>query len=414
MDNLTHTLAGVLVGETVSRLAPPAPSALAPRQRHGLLVMLSAACSNLPDADVAYTMAAGTRLAYLSQHRGYTHTIVGVVVAAALVMLAVELFMRWRRMQPTRADRQAIATAVTVSLLLHLGLDFTNSYGVHPFWPVRNHWIYGDAVFIIEPLLWTCAAPLLFLLRTLLARLLLAVVLVAALGLSFGTQWIVPASGVALAVLMAALLYAGWKAPPRIALACAIGAWLAVTAAFFFGSDSAARRVADEVAQRYPGARLLDHVLTPMPSNPLCWNVIAITLEADRYVLRRAALATAPELLAVQDCPDRTLDAPTSAPMRGLPGPGSAAVRWIDEYQVNRAEFPRVLQAYCEAAILMRFARAPWIARSDGRWAMGDLRYDREPELGFAEIELTQRSGACSDATPPWIEPRRELVAPAG
>lgn len=299
MDNLTHTLAGVLIGETVSRLAPAAPSGLAPRQRHGLLVVLSAVCSNLPDADVAYTMAAGTRLAYLSQHRGYTHTIVGVVAAAALVILAVELFMRWRRVRPTRGDRRVIFAAVVISLLLHLALDFTNSYGVHPFWPVRNHWVYGDAVFIIEPLLWTCAAPLLFLLRTVPARLLLAAVLVAALGLSFGTQWIIPASGVALAGLMAGLLYAGWKAPPRAALACAIGAWIAVTAAFFFGSDSAARRIAHEVAQRYPGARLLDHVLTPMPSNPLCWNVIAISLEADRYVMRRAALSTAPALLSV-------------------------------------------------------------------------------------------------------------------
>lgn len=413
MDNLTHTLAGIVIGETVSRLAPAAPSGLPPRQRRGLLVVLSVACSNLPDADIAYTLAAGTRLAYLSQHRGYTHTIVGVLLTAGLVMLAVELFLRWRRMQPTRADRRALLAAVVISLLLHLALDFTNSYGVHPFWPVRNHWIYGDAVFIIEPLLWTCAAPLLFLLRTLRARLLLALVLAAALALSFGTQWILPASGVALAALMAILLLAGWKAPPRVALASAIGAWLAVTAAFFVASDRAAGRVAQEVAQRHPDARLLDHVLTPMPSNPLCWNVIAITLEADRYVMRRAALATAPGLLAVQDCPDRTLDAPTSAPMRRLPGPGSAAVRWIDEYQVSRAEFPRVLRAYCEAAILMRFARAPWIANNDGRWAMGDLRYDREPELGFAELELTQGSGACKDATPPWIEPRRELVLPA-
>ena len=413
MDNLTHTLAGVLIGEAVSRWAPAAPSGLPPRQRHGFLVVLAAVCSNLPDADVAYTLAAGTKLAYLSQHRGYTHTIVGVLLAAALVILAVELFMRWRRLQPSRGDRQAVVAAVVISLAVHLGLDFTNSYGVHPFWPVHNHWVYGDAVFIIEPLLWTCAAPLVFLLRTRVARWLLALVLAGALALSFGTQWILPASGVALAILMAALLYAGWKATPRIALLWAIGAWLAVTATFFVASDAAAGRVAHEVAQRHPGARLLDHVLTPMPSNPLCWNVIAITLEADRYVMRRAALSTGPALLAVQDCPDRTLDAPTSAPMRRIDGPGSAAVRWIDEYQVSRAEFPRVLQAYCEAAILMRFARAPWIANRDGQWTMGDLRYDREPELGFAEMELTRQSRACTSTTPPWVEPRRDVMEPA-
>ncbi len=413
MDNLTHTLAGLLIGESVSRFAPAAPSGLPPRQRHGLLVVLSAVCSNLPDADVVYTMAAGTRLEYLSQHRGYTHTIVGVALAAALVILVTELYLRWRRWQPTRADRRAIFVAAALSLVVHLGLDFTNSYGVHPFWPIHNHWVYGDAVFIIEPLLWTCAAPLVFLLRTLLARLLLGVVLAGALGLSFGTQWILPASGVALAVLMAGLLYAGWKSPPRAALAWAIGAWLAVTGTFFVASDAAASRVVHEVAQRHPGARLLDHVLTPMPSNPLCWNVIAITLEADRYVMRRAALSTGPALLAVQDCPDRTLDAPATAPLRRLQELGSPAMRWLDEYQVSRAEFPRVLRAWCEAAMLMRFARAPWLAGSAGRWAMGDLRYDREPELGFAEIELTRRTGECASAAPPWLEPRPEVMAPA-
>ena len=413
MDNLTHTLGGVLIGEAVSRFAPAASPGLPPRLRHGLLVVLSAVSGNLPDADLAYTLAAGTKLAYLSQHRGYTHTIVGVVLAAVLVLLAVELFMRWRRLQPGRGDRAAIVAAVVVSLLVHLALDFTNSYGVHPFWPVHNHWMYGDAVFIVEPLLWTCAAPLLFLLRTLVARLVLAAALAAALALSFGTQWILPASGAVLALLMAGLLYTGWKAPPRAAVAAAIGAWLAVTATFFAASDAAAARVAQEVAQRHPGARLLDHVLTPMPANPLCWNVIAITLESDRYVLRRAALSTAPALLAVQGCPDRTLDAPTTAPMRRIDAPGSASVRWIDEYQVSRAEFPRVLQAYCEAAILLRFARAPWIAGRDGRWVMGDLRYDREPELEFAEIELAGASGACAGGAPPWTAPRREVTAPA-
>ena len=32
--------------------------------------------------------------------------------------------------------------------LLHLGMDFLNSYGVHPFWPIQNRWVYGDSVFI--------------------------------------------------------------------------------------------------------------------------------------------------------------------------------------------------------------------------------------------------------------------------
>ena len=66
-------------------------------------------------------------------------------------------------------------------------LDFTNSYGVHPFWPVDNRWYYGDAVFIVEPLLWACSAPLLFTLRSKVTRALVAVVLVVGIGLSWAS-----------------------------------------------------------------------------------------------------------------------------------------------------------------------------------------------------------------------------------
>jgi inner membrane protein len=413
MDNLTHTLAGVLIGEGLSRWAPADRSGLAPPQRRNLLLVLSVIGSNLPDADLLYTMASGQKLDYLSQHRGYTHTVAGVLLAAAIVVLAVELWLRWRRLEPTRSDRKAVLGAVALALVLHLALDYTNSYGVHPFWPVRNHWIYGDAVFIIEPLLWTCAAPLFFVLRTAVARALIAVVLAAALALSFATKWILPESGVVLGVLMILLLYAGWRASARLAVLCAMGAWLAVTATFFAGSEAAARRVTLEFAARFPDATLLDHVLTPMPANPLCWNVIAVSAEADQYAMRRGVFATAPGLVAAQRCPDVTLEAQATAPMRGFQGERTAALQWLDEYTVSRAEFDRVLRAYCEAAIFMRFARAPWIARRGGIWTIGDLRYDREPELGFAEMELTEQSRACTHATPPWVAPRSELATPA-
>lgn len=413
MDNLTHTLAGVLIGEAVSRLAPQARAGLPPPQRRDLLVALSAVCSNLPDADLLYTFAAGTKLGYLSQHRGYTHTIVGIALAAALAILVVELVMRWRGQRPARQDHGAILAAAGLSVAVHLVLDFTNNYGVHPFWPVDNRWVYGDAVFIIEPLLWVCAAPLLFLQRTFIARGLLAAVLIAAVALSFGTRWMLPASGAGLSVLLASLLYAGWKGSARTALTCAAGAWLAVTAMFFVASGLAGDRIAREVAARHPGASLLDRVLTPLPANPLCWNVIVVTLEAGQYALRRAVVSVGPAVLAARDCPDRTLDEAATAPMRPIAAQPGAAVRWLDEYVVGKAEFPRIVQAYCEAAVFMHFARAPWLASRDGRWIVGDLRYDREPQLGFAEVELAEPSRACSGARPPWIEPRRDVLAPA-
>ncbi len=37
--------------------------------------------------------------------------------------------------------------------LTHILLDFTNNYGVRPFWPFWEKWYSWDIVFIIEPLL---------------------------------------------------------------------------------------------------------------------------------------------------------------------------------------------------------------------------------------------------------------------
>ena len=37
--------------------------------------------------------------------------------------------------------------------LRHILLDFTNNYGVRPFWPFFEKWYSWDIVFIVEPLL---------------------------------------------------------------------------------------------------------------------------------------------------------------------------------------------------------------------------------------------------------------------
>jgi inner membrane protein len=410
MDNITHTLAGLLIGETISRVLPPGRSALAAPRRRGMLLAIAVVGSNLPDADLLYTIAAGHKLAYLSQHRGYTHTVLGALVAVLLVLLALEGWSRWRRAALTRADQSALLLTLGVSLLLHLALDFTNSYGVHPWWPLDDRWYYGDAVFIVEPLLWACAAPLLFLLHGRMARAAVGLVLAAALVLSFGTRWALPSSGIALALLMAALLFAGWRATPKIALGCAIGAWLAVTAVFAFASQRSAQRLEQDFAARHPRARLLDHVLTPMPANPLCWDAIAVSLEDGRYALRRAVVAAAPGLLPAAACPDRSLDDATTAPLRRTAHDETVGLRWLDEYEISAAEFAPVVQVYCDAAVLMRFARAPFLAPRAGGWTIGDLRFDREPGLGFAEIALAPAAHGCSTPLPPWSPPRRELL----
>jgi inner membrane protein len=41
---------------------------------------------------------------------------------------------------------------------------------------------------------------------------------------------------------------------------------------------------------------------------------------------------------------------------------------------------------------------------------VGDLRYDREPELGFAEVEVGPSADECPRFRPPWVPPREDLL----
>ena len=71
MDNITHTLIGALLGETIARTTQRDPRGLPGEVRRNLLVTTSAIGSNLPDVDVFYSFIGG-KINYLLQHRGYS------------------------------------------------------------------------------------------------------------------------------------------------------------------------------------------------------------------------------------------------------------------------------------------------------------------------------------------------------
>jgi inner membrane protein len=163
MDNVTHALAGLLLAESAGRLrarrARPSEAEPPPRLR-AVAAIASMVAANLPDADLFYTGAGADRLAYMLHHRGYTHTVVLALLGAALVWGAAWGAVRWRApTAPARGDAGWLLGLLVASTLSHLVLDWTNSYGVHPFWPVDTRWRYGDAVFIVEPWLWVVSVP---------------------------------------------------------------------------------------------------------------------------------------------------------------------------------------------------------------------------------------------------------------
>jgi inner membrane protein len=161
MDNVTHALAGCLVAAAAVQSTERRDGALSPAFRWGAYT-LGVVTAELPDADLFYSGAwtGMGKLGYLLHHRGHTHTVL-FAIASALVVWGLALALR-RDLRAARPARVLLMLSL-IGSLSHVALDYTNSYGVHPWWPVDNRWVYGDAVFIIEPWFWIIAlAPLFF------------------------------------------------------------------------------------------------------------------------------------------------------------------------------------------------------------------------------------------------------------
>jgi inner membrane protein len=207
MDNVTHSLAGLLVAEGALRLRTRLTKAEPSPRFRTVAAISSVIAANLPDADLVYSGLGGSHLRYMLQHRGYTHTVLFAIVGAVAAYGVSTLVWRSRdREAPTQEDAHWLLGLLLVSTLSHLVLDWTNSYGVHPFWPVDNRWYYGDAVFIIEPWLWVVSVPILV--RATgngVARVVLSLVMLAGLALAWRMDFV--SRGAAAALTLAAVLF---------------------------------------------------------------------------------------------------------------------------------------------------------------------------------------------------------------
>lgn len=108
-----------------------------------------------PDLDI-FTAVKG-RTFYFAHHRGFTHSFLGLILVSAAVVGFMYLVwrMRGRKLKdPSLPPRWGLLFVFAyIAGLSHILLDFTNSYGVRPFWPFSEHWYSWDIVDIFEPTL---------------------------------------------------------------------------------------------------------------------------------------------------------------------------------------------------------------------------------------------------------------------
>jgi inner membrane protein len=409
MDNVTHALAGMLLADATVEALTPRGSRPDPAFRNRAR-WASAIANNLPDLDFLYRGITPGRVGYLLHHRGHTHTfLVGMA-------LGLGSFLVLRRVWHSRSlGPRELRTLLALSLvgpLVHMAMDFSNNYGVHPLWPLYDGWFYGDFIFIVEPLYFIATVPALALAsQSRAGKMLLGAIVLVGLGLA----WVTRFAGVGTASMLttAALAVAGltYLLRPRARTWFAVGLSACVTLAFFGASRVARARVVEAAAA--PGnagpIRVLDASLTPAPSNPFCWSVMAAGLRRDRYELLVATVSVAPQLFPAEDCEleptghSLTLSLPNVKP--------SASVRWDGEWSRPVAALRALWRDDCEARAYLRWARLPfWFREGKDGLFLGDLRYDRSPDLDFAELRETIPPASCPRFVPPWIPPRHALL----
>lgn len=409
MDNLTHTIVGLATGELIARSTRTDSGGLPEKTRRTALLVIGMIGGNLPDSDIFYSGLAsgGDNLGYLLEHRGYTHTLIGCGLLAIVLFLATWLCLRTLGHKVSTRDRWLLAVTTLISVLLHICMDTLNSYGVHPFWPWNNRWYYGDAVFIVEPLYWLAAAPLLLGLRTLAARIVLGLILLVGCVVmlffhGFAWPWWI------VAAITLVLIFEGSIMTPRTAATTAFALMLCVTLGFVFTSRVVEARVRAIAEQQFPDFQTLDVVMSPIPVQPLCWDILLIQRTQESYAVRPGQFSLADPSSSVS-CP-RVFNASGTAILTPVIPQDVDGMHWAGEFTMPLADFAQVATDDCRAGELMQFNRAPFAVQSGTQWILGDLRFDRESGPGMAEITLTGDQSLTCAHDVPWLPPRSDLL----
>lgn len=353
MDNITHTLVGLVAAKAgLERVSPYATT-------------LCIVAANAPDADIITVL--GGRWSYLQQHRGISHSIVGVLAFALLLPLifyAGDWLAARVRKRPVRVRLRGLFIASLLLCASHPLMDWTNSYGVRPLLPWSGQWYYGDLVFILDPFIWLTLGGAAFLL-TAQARwrvgawMMITLVFTAAIlllpqraGMPFPfparVLWVIGIVGLLVAHHKRVAMRWG-RALASAALILIVAYW-GVLALAHQSALSNARLTAETVAKQHD-EKLIRVATMPLLADPTHWLSIA---ETDRATYRFNSALSRP----VED----DLDAAHFARYEKPQGTGAAQVALAVQDEraaifLNFARFPvEHLQTDCLGQTLVQFA----------------------------------------------------------
>jgi len=402
MDNLTHSLVGLALGELVDRALPAASDPARAQTRRRALLVTGLLASNFPDLDLVLTPLLPAPLGYLIHHRGHTHTLLYALPQVALLLGLMWLLWPGARrllLDDGRARRAVIATAL-LGMVLHLSFDALNVYGVHPFAPFDARWLYGDLVFIVEPVFWTALGVALSLLRGPRLRWLLLACFAAApllftwLGfLQWGSLALLGAIGVAVGAA-----HLRWHGRAGLVTACAL--CLAFVGVQGLAGQQARTQVRAALAQIAPGAQVLDIPLSSFPANPLCWSFATVSENPAQgnYGVRVGVLSLAPGIVPVSSCPAR---------FGGQPGSTEPALAWSFSQTRSLAEFRALQRDNCHFDVWLRFARVPALEQG----VATDVRFGAPGAPNFSTLPYAERLHTpCPAPVARWAYPRADLL----
>ena len=400
MDNITHSL----LGYAVARALPERVAGSGAQRR--ATVWASVVASNLPDADIALGLLFDNRkLAYLLHHRGHTHTLIAALPLAALTALVLARLSR-PRSDPWQTIK--LFGVALIAALLHVLFDFFNEYGVHPFYPWDNRWRYGDFIFIVEPLLILSLTPLLALYgasRT--GRITGWGISLGLLALLFGLG-MVPTSVAVFATAWFSLVV-GLNRFVRSGAAPALTFTLAALLLYHGGAMRARAGLLQRAAMHFPDEQVVELVTSPVPGNPLCWSAKTVSVDVEgNYFARAMSYAVVPKLFDAKRC---TFRAPgQTAPMWPVSAPSDRRLTYHGEFKDSVDRLRTIAATHCEGNAMFQFLRVAYWRDDQEGTILGDLRYDHEEGLGFAEMRLDAEADRCPESRPAWVPPLWQLL----